>query len=122
MSDLFWLSEGQLRRITPFFPLSHGVPRVDDRRVISGIIFVIRNGLRWRDAPAAYGPAKTLYNRFVRWSRLGVFDRIFAALAGRAGEPDCIMIDSTHLKAHRTAASLLKRGLFPAVSGALRAV
>jgi putative transposase len=121
MSDLFWLSEGQLRRIMPFFPLSHGIPRVDDRRVISGIIFVIRNGLRWRDAPAAYGPAKTLYNRFVRWSRLGVFDRIFATLAGRAGEPDWMMIDSTHLKAHRTAASLLKRGLFPAVSGEPRA-
>jgi putative transposase len=122
MSDLIWLSERQLRRIEPFFPLSHGIPRVDDRRVISGIVFVIRNGLRWRDAPAAYGPAKTLYNRFVRWSRLGVFDRIFAALAGRAGESDCIMIDSTHLKAHRTAASLLKKGLFPAVSAAPRVV
>ena len=122
MSDLFWLSAGQLRRIEPFFPLSHGVPRVNDRRVISGIVFVIRNGLRWRDAPAAYGPAKTLYNRFVRWSRLGVFDRIFAALAGGAGEPDCIMIDSTHLKAHRTAASLLKKGLFPVVSGAPKEV
>jgi transposase len=120
MSDLFWLSEAQLRRIQPFFPLSHGIPRVDDRRVISGIIFVIRNGLRWRDAPAAYGPPKTLYNRFVRWSRLGVFDRIFAGLAGRAGRPDCVMIDSTHLKAHRTAASLWKKGLFPAVSAAPR--
>jgi putative transposase len=89
------------------------VPRVDDRRVTSGIIFVIRNGLRWRDAPAAYGPSKTLYNRFVRWSKLGVFDRIFTALARRAGQPDCVMIDSTHLKAHRTAASLLKKGCSP---------
>jgi len=113
MIDLFWLSEAQVRRIEPFFPLSHGVPRVDDRRVISGIIFVIRNGLRWRDAPAAYGPSKTLYNRFVRWSRLGVFDRIFTTLARRAGKPDCVMIDSTHLKAHRTAASLLKKGCSP---------
>ena len=78
MSDLFWLSEARLRRIRPFSPLSHGIPHVDDRRVISGIIFVIRNGLRWRDAPTAYGPPKTLYNRFVRWSRLGVFVRIFA--------------------------------------------
>ena len=60
-----------MRRIEPYFPLSHGVPRVDDRRVISGIIFVIRNGLRWRDAPAAYGPHKTIYNRFIRWSRHG---------------------------------------------------
>jgi transposase len=118
MSDLFLLSESQLRRIEPYFPLSHGVPRVDDRRVLSGIIFVIRNGLRWRDAPAAYGPPKTLYNRFIRWSRLGVFNRIFEALARKGGKPDRLMIDATHLKAHRTAASLLKKGLFPAVSGA----
>lgn len=121
MSDLFWLSEPQLRRIRPYFPLSHGIPRVDDRRVLSGIIFVIRNGLRWRDAPEAYGPSKTLYNRFIRWSRLGVFDRIFEALAAKGGKPERIMIDATHLKAHRTAASLLKKGLFPAVSDARKA-
>lgn len=51
MSDLLWLSDKQMARIEPFFPLAHGVPRVDDRRVLSGIVFVIRNGLRWRDAP-----------------------------------------------------------------------
>ena len=67
------------------------------------------------------GPHKTLYNRFIRGSRLGVFGCIFAGLAGQAGAPDRLMIDSTHLKAHRTAASLLKKGLFPAVSGAPRA-
>lgn len=117
----FLLTTGQMRRLSPHFPLSHGVPRVDDRRVLSGIIYVIRQGLQWRDAPLAYGPHKTLYNRFVRWSRLGVFDRIFAALAAEAGPPERVMIDSTHLKAHRTAASLLKKGLFPAVSGAPRA-
>ena len=54
MSDLFLLTEAQMRRIEPYFPLSHGVARVDDQRVISGIIFVIRNGLRWRDAPREY--------------------------------------------------------------------
>ena len=121
MSELWLLSEAQMRRIEPYFPLSHGIPRVDDRRIVSGIIFVIRNGLRWHDAPAGYGPHKTIYNRFIRWSRLGVFNRIFAELAGKAGEPDRIMIDATHLKAHRTAASLLKGGLFPDVSGAPRA-
>ena len=63
MSDQFWLSEEQLARIEPYFPLSHGVPRVDDRKVISGIIHVIRNGLRWRDAPEVYGPHKTLAAR-----------------------------------------------------------
>lgn len=122
MDDLLWLSRSQMRRIEPFFPLSHGVPHVDDRKVVSGIIFVIKNGLRWRDAPAEYGPSKTLYNRFVRRSRMGVFDRIFAGLAAQGGEPDEVMIDATHLKAHRTAASLLKGGHFPAVSGAPRAV
>jgi transposase len=120
MDDLFLLSKAQMRRIKPFFPLSHGVPRVDDRRVVSGIVFVIRNGLRWRDAPVAYGPHKTIDNRFIRWSRMGVFKRIFAELAGEAGEPDRIMIDATHLKAHRTAASLLKGGGFPDVSDAPR--
>lgn len=121
MSDLFWLSEAQMRRIEPYFPRSHGVPRVDDRRILSGIIFVIRNGLRWRDAPREYGPHKTIYNRFVRWSRMGVFNRIFAALAAKGGKADQLMIDATHLKAHRTAASLLKKGLYPDVSAAPRA-
>ena len=121
MTDLIWLSEAQMRRIKPYFPLSHGVPRVDDRKVISGIIFVIRNGLRWRDAPVDYGPHKTIYNRFVRWSRLGVFSKIFAALASKGPKPERLMIDTTHLKAHRTAASLLKKGLFPDVSGAPKA-
>ena len=97
MSDLIWLSEAQMRRILPYFPLSHGIARVDDRRVISGIIFVIRNGLRWRDAPKDCGPRKTIYNRFIRWSRLGVFNRIFAALAAKAGKPDQLMIDAMHL-------------------------
>jgi len=117
MGDLVLLSEAQMRRIEPYFPLSHGIPRVDDRRIVSGIIFVIRNGLRWCDAPASYGPHKTIYNRFIRWSRLGVFNRIFEALAAKGGRSDQLMIDATHLKAHRTAASLLKKGMFPAVSG-----
>jgi putative transposase len=117
MSDLLLLSEAQMRRIEPYFPLSHGVPRVDDRLILSGIIFVLRNGLRWRDAPKAYGPHKTIYNRFIRWSRLGVFNRILAELSAQRGKPEQLMIDATHLKAHRTAASLLKKGMFPDVSG-----
>ena len=121
MSEPWLLSEAQMRRIEPYFPLSHGIPRVDDRRIVSGIIYVIRGGLMWRNAPKAYGPHKTIYNRFIRWSRLGIFNRIFAELAAKAGEPDTIMIDATHLKAHRTAASLLKGGLFPDVSGAPKA-
>ncbi len=94
-----------------------GIARVDDRRIVSAIVFVIKNGLRWRDAPRDYGPHKTIDNRFIRWSRLGVFNKIFATLAHKGGKPERILIDATHLKAHRTAASLLKKGLFPDVSG-----
>ena len=113
----FWLSDAQFARLKPLLPNKpRGVPRVDVRRVISGIIHVIRNGLMWRDAPLAYGPHKTLYNRFIRWSQAGVFDRIFSALAAASEATDIVMIDATHLKAHRTAASLLKKGLFPVVS------
>lgn len=121
MSDIFLLSERQMARISPFFPLPHGVPRVDDRRVISGIIYVIKHGLQWKDTPKAYGPHKTLYNRFIRWSLLGVFDRIFTALATAGCKPERIMIDATHLKAHRTAASLAQKGAFPAVWGEQKA-
>ncbi len=71
MSGLLLLSEAPMRRIEPYFSLSHGVPRVDDRLILSGIIFVLHNGLRWRDALREYGPQKTVYNRFVRWGRLG---------------------------------------------------
>ena len=116
--DHFWLSDAQFARIQPLLPNKvRGVPRVDDRRVISGIIHVIRNGLRWRDAPPEYGPHKTLYNRFVRWSRAGVFGRIFEALAADSRASGTVMIDATYLKAHRTAASLLKKGLFRDASG-----
>ena len=72
MTDLFLLSRVQMRRIERYFPLSHGIARVDDRRIVSAIVFVIKNGLRWRDAPRAYGPHKTISNRFVRgavWAR-----------------------------------------------------
>jgi len=100
----------------------NGLPASRERgRVISGIIFVIRNGLRWRDVPPSYGPHKTIYNRFIRWSELGVFGRIFLELAKGGGETAELMIDATHLKAHRTAASLLKKGLFPGLSDAPRA-
>jgi len=116
MPDLMLLSVAQMSRIEPFFPRSRGLRRVDDRRVVSGIVYVIRHGLQWKDAPAGYGPHKTLYNRFVRWSRLGVFERIFAGLAAEGGAPERLMIDATHLKAHRTAASLAKKGLLPDAS------
>lgn len=121
MSDLFLLSSAQMSKIEPFFPKSHGIARVDDRRVISGIVYVLKNGLQWKDAPKGYGPHKTLYNRFRRWTELGVFDMIFSHLAAANGPPDTMMIDATHLKAHRTASSLLKGGFYPAISDAQKA-
>ena len=95
MSNLFWLNDAQMARLEPFFRKSHGRPRVDDRRVLSGIIFINRNGLRWCDAPREYGPPKTLYNRWKRWSRMGVFARIMTGLAVEAADENTIMIDAT---------------------------
>ena len=112
MSDLFWLTDAQMARLAPYFPKPHGKPRVDDRRVLSGIIFVNRNGLRWRDAPREHGPHKTLYNRWKRWSDKGVFARIMLGLAAEHGDRKTVMIDATYLKVHRTVSSLgvKKRG------------
>ena len=106
MGEVFWLTEAQVERLRPFFPKSRGRARVDDRRVLSGIIYVNRNGLMWKDAPAVYGPPKTLYNRWKRWGRMGVFARMMTELAARSQDADTLMIDATHLKAHRTASSL----------------
>ena len=101
----FWLTEAQFARLLPLLPNNtRGVARVDDRRVISGIVHVLQSGCRWRDAPAVYGPHKTLYNRFVRWARKGVWLEIFTALAQAGGPPDVVLLDSTHVKAHRCAA------------------
>ncbi len=73
MSSNFWLTEEQFRKIKPLLPNKpRGVPRVDDRRVLSGIIFCLQRGYRWSDVPTEYGPAKTLYNRYKRWSEAGV--------------------------------------------------
>ncbi|GAB5463208.1 MAG: hypothetical protein HoeaKO_32990 [Hoeflea alexandrii] len=106
MSELFWLTDEQMGKLAPFFPKSHGKPRVVDRRVLSGIIFINRNGLRWRDAPREFGPPKTLYSRWKRWSEKGIFARMMAGLAAGHGEKTTVMIDATYLKAHRTATSM----------------
>ncbi len=71
MSNLIWLADAHMVRLQPFFPKSHGKPRVDDRRMLSGIIFISHNGLRWCDAPKECGPPKTLYNRWKGWSDKG---------------------------------------------------
>jgi len=109
-----------MARPQPFFPKSHGKPRVDDRRVLSGIAFINRNGLRWRDAPKEHGWPKTLSSRWKRWSDRGVFARMMDGLAGEAAAPKTVMIDATDLKAHRTAISLRSKKGVPATSGAVR--
>jgi transposase len=102
--DYFWLSEGQFARLEPHLPTdTRGKPRVDDRRVISGIVHVLKSGGRWIDAPPVYGPRKTLYNRFVRWAAKGVWTNIFQALAAAGGPPTQLLIDSSAVKAHRSA-------------------
>ena len=121
--DHFWLTEAQFARLEPFVPTdTRGKLRVDDRRVISGIIHVLKSGGRWVDAPAVYGPRKTLYNRFVRWAAKGVWADIFHALASAGGPPAQVLIDSSAVKAHRCASggkggSALRRSGAHAVGG-----
>ena len=175
----FLLTTAQMQRLSPHFPRARGIPRADDRRVLSGILDVLRHGRRWRDAPladassslpnvrnsrsrrvdvnldrfellshhelrrrsakrdTAPAPRRRHWGNRAIWriapapawrprrsttvSSAGVFDCIFAVLATEAGPPSRLMLDATHLKAHRTAASLLKKGLFPVASAAPRA-
>lgn len=105
MKGLYWLSDAEWGRIEPHLPRGRrGARRVDDRRIISGIVHMLRSGARWRDCPSAYGPYTTVYNRFNRWSRQGVWHGIFEALTGHSGVYGSVAIDSTHIKAHRSAA------------------
>ena len=100
--NLFWLSDEQWKRIEPHLPTDiRGVERADDRRVISGIVHVLKSGCRWCDCPPEYGPSTTIYNRFVRWAERGIWENLFRHLAGRGRSLDTQMIDSTHVKAHR---------------------
>jgi transposase len=103
--NLFWLSDGQWRRIEPHLPTDvRGVERADDRRVISGIVHVLKCGCRWCDCPPEYGPPTTIYNRFVRWAERGIWENLFRALVGDGRSAATQMIDSTYIKAHRSAA------------------
>ena len=104
MGELFWLNDRQWAVIEPLLPRLGGKPRVDDRRVISGILHRYREGLRWRTIPAEYGPRTTLFNRFNRWSERGLWQQLFATLAACDDPPVVAMVDSTAMRAHRAAA------------------
>ena len=123
--NLFWLSDQQWEQIRPHLPTDiRGKDRVDDRRVISGILHVLKSGCRWCDCPPEYGPTTTIYNRFVRWAERGVWERLFRELAGRGRSTSTQMIDSTHIKAHRSASGgkggSRNRRLDAHVAGAIR--
>ena len=104
------VTDAEWRVISPVLPNKpRGVPRVDDRRVISGIFYILRTGSPWRDLPARYGPYTTVYNRYNRWAEQGVWLRIFEALAERS--PGSLhLIDASIVRAHQHAAGG-KRGV-----------
>jgi transposase len=111
-TDIFWLSEEQFVQLQEYLPphsRSRGVKRVDDRRVLSGIIYCIKRGMVWTDVPQEYGPAKTLYNRFKRWSGKGIFQHIFKKMVEQSAVPATLLIDATHIKTHRVAANGVKK-------------
>ena len=102
------LTEFEWRVIAPLLPNKpRGVPRVDDRRVLNGIFWVLRLGSPWRDLPERYGPHTTCYNRFRRWTKAGVWDRIMNAIT-EAYDGDVRMIDGTSVRVHHSAATLKK--------------
>ena len=81
-----------------------GVPRVDDRRVLNGILWRFRTGSPWSEIPERYGPPTTCYNRFVRWRKAGVWDRLLAA-GSETFEGEIVMIDSTCVRVHQHGAT-----------------
>jgi transposase len=103
------LSDEEWAIIQPLLPNKpRGVARVDDRRVINGILWRFRTGAPWRDVPERYGPRTTLYNRFVRWRAAGVCDRLLASVSA-AYDGDIVMIDSSCVRVHQHGAAV-KRG------------
>lgn len=104
MSVLFWLSDEQWAAIEPHLPHNQpGARRVDDRRVISGIIHVLKTGCRWCDCPQPYGPPTTVYNRFNRWSRRRFWVALLEALVACGVVTKSTAMDSTYVKAQRSA-------------------
>ena len=93
--------------IQPLLPNKpRGVPRADDRKVLNGIFWRLRTGSPWADIPESYGPPTTCYNRFVRWRRQGVWDRIFDAVTAAYGDDtDMQMVDSSSIRVHQHAAN-----------------
>ena len=103
-TNLFWFNDEQWSKVKPLLPTNQrGPARKDDRRILSGIMHVLKSGCRWVDCPPEYGPAKTIYNRFNRWSARGIWQSIYEAVAESPEPPEQVALDSTHVKAHRCA-------------------
>ena len=118
--NLFWLDDLQWSVLKPHLPKNQrGARRKDDRRIISGIIHVLQSGCRWSDCPSEYGPAKTIYNRFQRWAKKGLWEAIFLDLTSVVGTHYENSIDSTIIKAHRSASG--KKGVVRKPSDAVAA-
>ncbi len=101
---LLWLSDEAWAAIELHLPKNQpGARRVDDRRVISGILHVLKVGSRWCDCPADYGPSTTVYNRFNRWSHRGFWLKLLDALVDTGAVTKSTSIDSTYVKAQRAA-------------------
>ncbi len=125
-TGLFWLNDRQWACIAPHLPTNlTGPERDDDRRIISGIVHMLQCGARWRDCPPDYGPYTTIYNRFNRWAKRGRWQAIFAALAHCGKDSVTLSIDSTSIKAHRSASggkggSMSRRSAAPVAGGSRR--
>ena len=101
---LFWFNDAQWRRIEPHLPTNlRGPERGDDRRIISGVVHMLQSGARWRDCPPEYGPYTTIYNRYNRWAKAGRWQAMFTALAKSGKDKIALSLDSTSIKAHRSA-------------------
>ena len=110
MSGNFWLTGEEFRKIRPLLPNKpRGMPRVNHRRALSGIFFFLQRGYRWSDVPPAHGPAKMPHDRHKRWSKAGVFTRLFESLAQDGADRSVLMIDASHVRTHRIAANAVKR-------------
>ena len=126
--QVYWLSDAEWRRIEPLLPRGRkGAHRVDDRRVISGIVYMLRCGARWRDCPEVYGSYTTIYNRFNRWSKRGRWRAIFEALARLGKDSVTLSLDSTSIKAHRCASggkggNAIRRSAAPVVGARLKSM
>lgn len=107
---LFWLSDEEWERIQPYLPHGRrGAHRVDDRRVISGIIHMLKTGARWRGCPPENGSSTVIYNRINRWSKQGVWEDVFYALTASSGAISTTAVDSAHVEARRSAAGAKAR-------------